>query len=363
LDSAEVEAEGTADEPQAGNYIIWRGPPSAEWRGWLFPRYGSLAPQKKVAFSRQFGYIFKKLFPLHLLINLTDFKHMTTYSQVVQYVITGITIGGIYALIALGFSIIYNTTGIINFAQGEFVMLGGMIAVSLATAGLPLLWAFLLSVLLVTAVGLLFERLAIHPLKGASIITLIIITIGASIFLKGVAMLIWGKDAVRLPSFSGDKPYHILGATILPQHLWILGITLSVMLLLHLFFEYTILGKAMRASAANRLAASLVGINVRKMAMCSFALSAAIGAVAGIIISPVTFSSYDVGTMLGLKGFCAAIIGGLGSSPGAILGGFLLGILESLGAGFLSSSYKDATAFCILLTVLFLRPRGILGRP
>ena len=287
---------------------------------------------------------------------------MNFSSQILQYIFTGITIGSIYGMVALGFNIIYNSTGIINLAQGEFVMLGGMIMIFLtATLHLPMLLGFFISVLLVTIIGAVFERLAIHPLKNPSVITLIIITIAGSILLKGGAMFLWGKETFTLPAFSGEKPIFILGATILPQTLWILGIMSVVVVFLTLFFSFTQTGKAMKACAVNRKAANLMGINVKLMVMFSFALSAAIGAVAGIIITPIALMDYDRGTMLAVKGFCAAVLGGLGSNVGAVMAGFLIGIMESLGAGFISSGYKDAIALVVLLVVLFVRPSGILG--
>ena len=287
---------------------------------------------------------------------------MSLGSQILQYLFTGITVGSIYGMVALGFNIIYNSTGIINLAQGEFVMLGGMIMISLTTTfKLPLPLGFLISVLLVTMIGAAFERLAIHPLKNPSVITLIIITVAGSILFKGGAMFLWGKGTFTLPAFSGEKPIFILGATILPQTLWILGIMGIVVLLLTLFFSFTQAGKAMKACAVNREAANLMGINVKIMVLFSFALSAAIGAVAGIIIAPISLMDYNRGTMLAVKGFCAAVLGGLGSNLGAIIAGFIIGIMESLGAGFISSGYKDAIALVVLLVVLFVKPSGILG--
>jgi len=271
-------------------------------------------------------------------------------------------VGSIYALVGLGFNIIYNSTGIINLAQGEFVMLGGMIMVFFSMVlKLPMAVGFAASVMLVTIVGLLLERLAIHPLRNPSVITLIIITVAASILFKGGAMFLWGKEAVTLRSFSGDQPIFIYGATILPQSLWVLGITGTVVVVLGLFFEYTVMGKAMRACAVNPIAASLVGVNVKHVVMFSFALSAALGAVAGIIITPISLMEYDKGAMIGLKGFGAAVLGGLGSGTGAVLAGFILGILESLGAGLIHSGFKDAIALFVLLLVLFLKPSGLMG--
>lgn len=280
--------------------------------------------------------------------------------QLAQYLLSGLSTGAIYSLIGVGFAIIHNATGIINFAQGELVMLGGMFTLFFLTAlNLPLLAAIILAIGATTLVGVVFERLAIRPMKNASPISLVIITIGGSILIRGIAMIIWGKDTHAIPTFSGNEPIHLGEATILPQHLWIFTVTIVVMICSKLYFDYTISGKAMRACAYNRRAAGLVGIDVRRMVLFSFAISSAMGSLAGIIIAPLTMTSYDVGIMLGLKGFCAAIIGGMSSGLGTILGGILLGILESLGAGLFSSGYKDAIAFIILLLILFVRPQGL----
>lgn len=288
---------------------------------------------------------------------------MDLSSQIIQYALSGLSNGATYALIGLGFAMIYNATGIINFAQGEFVMLGGMLTIfCLDALELPIIPAIAVAVLTATAVGIVFERLAIRPLKKANPLSLVIITIGASILIRGIAMLIWGKDTHALPSFSGNDPLYILDATMLPQNLWIFGVTVAIIMANKLFFQYTIFGKAMRACAFNSQAASLVGIGVKTMVLLSFAISAAIGSLAGIIIAPLTMTSYDVGIMLGLKGFCAAIIGGMSGGLGTVIGGLLLGILESLGAGLISAGYKDAIAFIILLCILFFRPEGLFGK-
>jgi branched-chain amino acid transport system permease protein len=280
--------------------------------------------------------------------------------QLTQYLVSGFSTGAIYALIGFGFAIIYNSTSIINFAQGEFVMLGGMLSFFFQTSlKLPLALAIILAIIAATAIGALFERLAIRPLKSATPLSMVIITIGGSILIRGLTMLLLGKDTHSIPAFSGNEPLYLAGATILPQHLWIFGVTLLTILGNKLFFSYTITGKAMRACACNRKAASLVGVDVNRMVLFSFILSSAMGAMAGIIIAPLTMTAYDVGIMLGLKGFCAAIIGGMSSGFGTVIGGLLLGILESLGAGLISSGYKDAIAFIILLLILFVRPQGL----
>jgi branched-chain amino acid transport system permease protein len=286
-----------------------------------------------------------------------------TFQQILQFLIAGISNGSIYAIVAIGFTIIYNSTDIINFAQGEFVMLGALFMVTFSSfLGLPLGISFCLSTVAVTLVGIILDLFLIRPAKNPTQITLIIITVGASIFIKGIAMMIWGKDPYPLNSFSGDMPIIVSGAAVMPQTIWIVVITALILVLLHFFFEYTVMGKGMRACAINKRAASLLGIRVNRMILLTFALSGGLGAVAGIIISPITFATYKMGTLLGLKGFCAAVIGGLGSVPGAIVGGLALGILESLGAGFISSTYKDAIAFIVLLLVLFIKPTGIFGK-
>ena len=282
-------------------------------------------------------------------------------SQWLQYVASGLTAGAIYALVALGFSIIYNASGAINFAQGEFVMIGGMSAVTLVGAGLPLAAAVPLAVLAAVVVGLLLEKLAIEPARKADTVTLIIITIGAALFLRGLAQLVWVKRVHALPAFSGDEPLRIMGATVLPQSLWVLGGAALAVAGLSWFFGRTLFGKAMLATSYNPLAAQLVGINTRTVLFASFGLAAMLGALGGVLIAPIAFISYDSGIMLGLKGFAAAMLGGLGSFSGAVLGGLLLGLTEGLGAGFVSSAYKDVIAFVIILAVLFLMPGGLLG--
>jgi branched-chain amino acid transport system permease protein len=283
-------------------------------------------------------------------------------AEFLQFLFSGLTVGAVYAMVALGFTLIYNASDVVNFAQGEFVMIGGMVTVFAAAAGLPLPIAALLAIAVAVAVGLLLHALAIEPARGASAVTLIIITIGASIFLRGVAQVVFDRQAHGLPSFSGDAPIRVMGAAVLPQSLWVLGGALATFLALYLFLERTLLGKAVLATAANRLAARLVGIDTRMIMALAFGASAAIGAVAGILITPITLTSYDAGTLLALKGFAAAMLGGMGSPFGAVLGGLLLGLLESFSAGYISSTYKDAVAFVTILLVLFAMPSGLLGR-
>ncbi len=283
-------------------------------------------------------------------------------AEFLQFLISGLTVGAVYALVALGFTLIYNASGVVNFAQGEFVMLGGMVTEITAAAGVPLPLAALVAICVAVVIGLMLHRFAIEPARGASAVTLIIITIGASILLRGIATIVFDKQFHKLPAFTGDTPVDILGAAVQPQSFWVLGGAAVVVLVLYVFLEHTLLGKAVLATAANRLAARLVGINTTTIMALAFGGSAAIGAIAGILVTPITLTSYDVGTLLALKGFAAAMLGGMGNPVGAVVGGLLLGLLEAFGAGYLSSTYKDAFAFVVILIVLFAAPQGLFGR-
>ncbi|MGX1785586.1 branched-chain amino acid ABC transporter permease [Bosea sp. NPDC055332] len=282
--------------------------------------------------------------------------------ELLQYLLSGVTVGAVYALVALGFTLIYNASDVVNFAQGEFVMLGGMITFFAWQAGVPLPLAALLAILAAATIGVLLNKLAIEPARGAPVASLIIITIGASIFLRGSAQLVFDKQLHRFPSFSGDDPLRVFGATILPQGLWVIAGAVTIFLALWLFFARTLTGKAVLATANNRIAASLVGINPNHMMTLSFAVSAAIGALAGVLVTPITLTSYDLGVAMALKGFAAAMLGGMGVPAGALVGGLLLGLIEALTAGYISSVYKDAVAFVLILVILFARPQGLFGR-
>lgn len=282
--------------------------------------------------------------------------------EALQYLFSGLTNGAIYAIIAIGFSLLFSATDLINFAHGEFVMLGGLGLVTLWTGlHLPLPVALALTVAGAAAAGLIFERLAIRPVKKPHPLVLVIITVGASIFLRGVAMLVWGKDSHGVPPFSAHPPIDIRGAALMPQTLWILGIALASAGGLYSFYRFSLTGKAMRAVAIHRRAAWLMGIPFQRMVSLAFVMSTGLGAVAGAIIAPVTMCGYDMGTLMGLKGFCAAMLGGIGSLWGALIGGLILGIVEALGVGFVSSALKDAIAFILLLLILYFRPGGLLG--
>jgi branched-chain amino acid transport system permease protein len=279
-----------------------------------------------------------------------------------QYLVAGINYGIIYAIVAIGFNIIYNTTGIINFAQGEFVMLGGMTAVTLNTF-MPLPVAIALAVVITMIVGALIEIFFIRWLVNPSVLRMIIITIGLSIIIREVALHIWDEKVRALPYFTGNEVTSISigGVHISPQVLWVVGICSVIVIILSLFFSYTLLGRQMRACAANRDAARLCGISAKNMVTLSFVLSAGIGALAGCVVSPITYVQYDSGTGLAIKGFTVAILGGLGNSLAAVAAGILLGILESFSIWFMPTAYKDAISIFLLLLILFVRPSGLFG--
>jgi branched-chain amino acid transport system permease protein len=284
-----------------------------------------------------------------------------TFDQFLQYIFSGITSGSVYALTAIGFTLVFSATQIINFAQGQMVMLGGMLGVSLYNAGLPLWACFLGAVVIVALISVGMEEVAIRPLLRKGVLAQIIATVGASFVLETAAMLIWGRDAQTLPAFSGEEPIGIGRATIVPQTLWVVGLTVVVVVGLTIFYRRSLFGTAIRACAVNPSAARLQGISYRRVVLFTFALTGAIAAAAGVMVTPISFMSYSSGTLLGLKGFAAATLGGLGNPLGAVVGGFSLGIIEALGVGVVSAGYKDAIAFVILLLVLFIRPAGLLG--
>ncbi|UFJ39435.1 branched-chain amino acid ABC transporter permease [Brevibacillus humidisoli] len=284
-----------------------------------------------------------------------------SFPDLLQLLFSGIAVGGIYALISVGFVTIYNVNGVINFAQGEFVMVAGMIGATLATTGLPLWLACLLAVGAAGLVGAVVQRVALHPARYSSEVVLIIITIGLSIMLRGIALFIWGSNPRTLPAFFEGEPFTVLGAAVPRQDIVVVIIAVLSMLLLYLFFERTYMGTALRACMINKEVSRLMGISPEKMALLSLALGASLAGVVGVVVTPISLATPEMGLMIGLKGFVAATLGGLTSIPGAVLGGLLLGVLESLGAGLISSGYKDAIAFFLLILLLVLRPQGILG--
>jgi branched-chain amino acid transport system permease protein len=289
---------------------------------------------------------------------------MNFWTYIPQLFSSGVTIGAIYALVALGFVTISRASQIINFAQGEFVMLGGVITFFLLKVmNLPYPFAAVIAIMIVILIGFMMYVSVIHPLRKASILILIMATLGTSILLSSTSGLIFGTLPKALPPFSSERPFQIGEISILPQSLWILLSTFILLILLYLLSHRTLLGKAMEASSTDPLGADLLGISRNLMVFLAFGVSAGVGAFAGILITPMFFTSYSSGTLLGLKGFVAAVLGGWGKNSGAILGGFVLGIVESLSLAFIPSGYKDGVAFVILLLILHFRPKGILGSP
>jgi len=289
---------------------------------------------------------------------------MSLWTYIPQLLFSGLTIGAIYALVALGFVTISRASQIINFAQGEFVMLGGVITFFLLNGvKLPYPLAALIAVLLVVMIGFGMHLSILYPLRKASILILIMATLGASIFLSSTSGLLFGTLPKTLPPFSSEGPLQLGKISVSPQSLWVLLSTFILLIFLYLLSHRTLLGKAMEASSTDPLGADLLGISRNLMVFLAFGVSAGVGALAGILITPIFFTSYSSGALLGLKGFISAVLGGWGKNSGAILGGFVLGIVESLSLAFIPSGYKDGVAFVILLLILYFRPKGILGSP
>ena len=279
-------------------------------------------------------------------------------NELFQLILAGVTVGFIYALVGMGFTVIYNSSGIINFSQGEFVMAGGMSAVFLLKTGMPFWLSFLLSILITAILGIILWKL-IDLSKERSVISMIILTLGYSIALRGLAEVVFDKELHTLPSFVGDGAFDILGATLTYQASLVIAASLVIVAFLYLFFKKTKTGKAMVAASDNVDSAKLMGIDIKKILMLNFTISAVIASIGGLLLAPITSTNYEIGIMLGLKGFSAAVIGGLSQPFGAVVGGLILGICESLVAGYISSEYKDAVAFIALLGILFFMPGGI----
>jgi branched-chain amino acid transport system permease protein len=279
-----------------------------------------------------------------------------------QYVLSGVVDGAIFALVAAGFVLIYQVTGLINFAQGEFAMIGAMTAASLATAGMPTLAAAGIAIVAAAVVGALCYLLAIRPARASTGVTLIFITLGLDVALRGLGLFVWGTNPLSLNAFSTGNAIQILGGALPPQAMWVVGSDVVVFVALYLFFRHTYAGTAVRAAVANPPIASTFGIPLRTFAFWSFVVAAAIGGLGGVMIAPITSATYDMGLTLGLAGFVAAVLGGLDSLPGALIGGFVLGIVEHVAGGLLSTGWEQGIGFLILVLVLVLRPQGLLGR-
>lgn len=286
---------------------------------------------------------------------------MIDFSAILQFLFSGITLGSVYALIAISLVIVYNVSRVICFAQGEFFVFGALTMVALTSLGIPMPLAFLLTIIAVSGLGMILERLLIRPVQNSSVGMVITMTVAISLCLRGLALLVWGRESHTLPAFTEGKALSILGAYLSFQVLWIIGATAVVLLIIWFFFEKTLLGLAMRACAENRLGASLVGISVWRTTVFAWALGAALGALAGVVIAPLIFVQYVSGTMPMLKGFTAIAIGGL-TTVGSVIAGFMLGIMEAYTVGLVSSEFADAIVFSVLILVLLGRSYGLLGR-
>ncbi|MFO7274032.1 MAG: branched-chain amino acid ABC transporter permease [Bacillota bacterium] len=279
-----------------------------------------------------------------------------------QLMATGIMLGAIYSLLGLGLVVAYSTTRVVNVAIGEFAMFAALTASSLAGAGLPLPLALLAGFAAGTLVGWGVYEAAIRPAQArqAGVLALLIISIAMHLALKGIGLVIWGTQAYELPPWTAGPPVPVLGAMVTRQGLWIMGVTAVIMTGLWVFFTRTLRGRALVASAVNPVGARLMGIPVPAMGRLAFGLSAALAAMGGMLITPQTLADYDMGLMLGLKGFVGAVVGRLTDYPRTVAGCLLLGVLESVAAGFLPSGYRDAVAFLLLILVLVWRALPVL---
>ena len=281
-----------------------------------------------------------------------------TSQMALQILVSGLQGGAIYALAAWGFTIVYNATGLINFAAGEFIMMGGMLTV--AMPGSPFL-TVPVAIVVVAVCAAAMDRYGLQKARRSTQLTLVMITIGMAIVLRGLVMFTLGKDYKFPPGLGGGQQFMLGGVSISAQALWIWASVLLAGAALWFLFQRSWLGRAMRASSENSRAALLMGISPKRMSTMAFAIAGGMGALAGAMIAPIASANYDSGLFFGLKGFSAAVLGGLGSPLGALVGGLLLGLIESVTAGYLSSSYKDALALGLLVVMLLVRPSGLLG--
>ncbi|MEA2929883.1 MAG: branched-chain amino acid transport system permease protein [Hyphomicrobiales bacterium] len=283
---------------------------------------------------------------------------------IAQSIASGIAIGCVYGLIGIGFCVIYNASGIVNFAQGAFVMLGGMITyIAISRFGLPLPVAAVISIVVVAAIGMVLERLVVRPLwdRKSTMFVMILATLAAQIVIERLTLLTAGDQPRTLPMFTDYPPLRITGIALSYQFFWIVGCSALVIAGLAWFFASTKTGKAMRACSINAEAAALQGIPVSRMLALSFALSAALGALAGVLVTPTQYTAFNVGVPFAISGFIAAIVGGFGRPLGALVGGILLGVAQSLAVVLLGAGFKNVAALSILLLFLFVRPTGVLG--
>lgn len=281
--------------------------------------------------------------------------------DLLQYLLSGLTLGSVYAMVGLSLTIVFNATGVVNFAQGELVMVAGLVAASTVSQGLPLIVAAVIAI----AAGALAAEAAylvtVAPIRRPSLFSLILVTLGVAIVTRSVAQLAWGTEARALPPFTRGESIDVLGASVTPQAIWVMAGTVVTMACLYLFFSRTRAGQAMLACSESREAAALVGIDVRWVAAGAFALGGALAGLAGVLVTPITSAVFSVGVTYTLAGFAAAVLGGFGSAPGVVVGGLVLGTLESFAGGLVSSGYREVVPLAALVLVLMVRPGGLFG--
>ena len=283
--------------------------------------------------------------------------------QILQQLSQGLSLGSIYGLVALGYVLIYQAWGVLNFAQGEVCAIGAFSLLVLhVELGMPVILAMPLAIIVSMIVGYIIEFLSFRPLENAKDMSKLIATIGVSICVRNLLRVIFGADAFAFPSIFGDKPFHVGGLILVPQNLWNTVFGFGLVILLNLFLKKTRVGKSMRATAQDKEAARLMGINVRASLTGTFVIASAIGAIAGMLLAPVYLFNANIGATIGTKGYAAAVLGGLDFASGAMVGGIILGIAECLAVAFGSSAYQSAIAYIVLFLVLILKPSGIMSK-
>lgn len=282
--------------------------------------------------------------------------------MLVQQILNGLTNGSLYALMAVGVTMVYKSLGMLNFAHGDIMMIGTFICLTLINLNLPILAALLIAVIGTAIIGFALERLVLRQVEFSSFINLLIATVGISYIFRNGAMVIFGTNPQKFPSMFSQTPFNIGGFMVTPQSLGIIAVSLLLIVALHLFFTKVKVGKCMELASSNAESAAMMGINVSHMRFLTFGISAGLACIAGVLIAPLTYARPDMSASIGLKAFAAAILGGIGNLWGSLFGGLILGIVEALGATYISSAYRDAFSFLVLFIVLFLKPTGLLNK-
>lgn len=279
-----------------------------------------------------------------------------------QQVLNGLTNGSLYALMAVGVTMVYKSLGMLNFAHGDTMMIGTFITLAFINVGVPFYIAILLGIVCAAMLGFLLERIILRKVKFSSFVNLLIATVGVSYVLRNTGMVIWGTSPRLFPSMFPETLIRIGNFNVTPQGIGIILISLAIISGLHLFFTRVKVGKCMQLASSDPEGAAMMGINVTYMRFLTFGISAGLAAIAGIMIAPLTYARVDMSATIGMKAFAAAILGGIGNLWGALLGGVLLGIIEAVGAAYISTAYRDAFSFILLFIVLFVKPTGLLNK-